>query len=494
MIELDGNSLLFSDILPISEGKKIKITPKAKEKIDQSQQIIDKILKKDSPIYGINTGFGYLANTQIEEKDLSTLNNNILKSHAGGYGPSLSLEEIRLAMVLRLNSFSKGFSGVSYNLCEAFLKLIEAKIYPVIPEYGSVGASGDLLPLAHLALPLIGEGEVFYKGEKIKAIEALKKEKIKPIYLLKKEGLGLINGTQIMLAVGGLALANAENLLRKAELVASLSFEALMVNPLVLDSKIHQAREQEGQITVAKNMLKALEGSYLCEPNQKFLYLQAPYSLRCAPQVYGASRDSFEYAKKIVERELNAATDNPLVFTKEEQIISGGNFHGQPLALAFDFVSMAISEVANLSERRLEQLLNPHLSKLPPFLAPNPGINSGLMGLQYLSASYVNENKLQATPSCTDSIPGNVGIEDHVSMGMTSARSLRKIVKNTEIVLALEMVAASQAIDLRKVAPLGKQTKKIYNKLRESIPIVENDIILYELVEKAVQIFRDNKF
>lgn len=488
-ILLDGNSLTLEDTDEIAKGADIKLDNSVREKVEASRDFVKKIAHGTQPIYGINTGFGYFANKRISTSDLHQLQLNLLKSHASGYGTPLSIGETRLAMALRLNVLLKGFTGVRYKLCEALYNLIKKEIYPVIPEYGSVGASGDLAPLAHLALPLIGLGLVHFHGKIIPAKEALKSAGLKPLRLLEKEGLGLINGTQIMLSVGGLALVQACKIIASADRIAALSYEGLRASPDSLNPLIHNARQQTGQMESARNILNELQGSYLLDPKTKRFRVQDPYSLRCAPQIHGPSRDAIQYACSIINKELNAATDNPLVFASEEKILSGGNFHGQALALAFDIASIAMSEIANVSERRLELLLNPHMSGLNAFLTPKEGINSGYMAIQYLSASLVNENKLLANPSCTDSIPGNVGVEDFVSMGMTSARKLKRIISNTKAVLSIEMVAASQAIDLLGVKRLGKGTKKTYSSVRSLIPLLTEDRIIAEDVEKAIKIF-----
>ena len=489
MVIIDGNSLTLEQARAIAEGAEVKLDATVKKKVDASRQFVKKIAKCATPIYGINTGFGYFANKRISDSKLQQLQLNLLKSHATGHGTPLSIRETRLAMALRLNVLIKGFTGVRFKLCEALHNLIKNEIYPVIPEYGSVGASGDLAPLAHLALPLTGHGLVHFHGKIIPAEEALKSAGLKALHLVEKEGLGLINGTQIMLSVGGLALAEAGKILTLADRIAALSFEGLRGSPDALDPLIHEARRQSGQIESARNILKELQGSYLFDPKTKRLRIQDSYSLRCAPQIHGPSRDAIQYSCRIIEKELNAATDNPLVFCEEGKILSGGNFHGQALALAFDIAAMAIAEIGSVSERRLELLLNPHISGLPAFLTPNEGINSGYMALQYLSASLVNENKLLANPACTDSIPGNVGIEDHVSMGMTSARKLKRIITNTKAVLSIEMLASTQAIDLQSNMRLGKGTKKIYSAIRSMIPLLTEDRIIAEDVEKAIKIF-----
>lgn len=492
-VEIDGKNLTLSDAQKIASGSSVELGPDTRETLKKSQDLVEKMSLSSEPIYGVNTGFGYLANQKISPAQEKQLQRNILVSHASGYGNPLSQEETRLAMALRLNVLLKGPSGVHYALCEAFRDLINAEIYPIIPEYGSVGASGDLAPLAHLALPLIGQGTVRYKNKEMPAAEALKLAGLKPYELQKKEGLALVNGTQIMLSVGGLALLQAIELLDLADQITALSYEALMGSPKALDPLIHLARGQKGQIESAENILKALEGSYILNDNHVPVRVQDPYSLRCAPQIHGASRDSIRHSKEVIERELNASTDNPLVFPSEEKILSGGNFHGQCLAMAFDIAAMAVAEIGNVSERRLELLLNPQMSGLSAFLVPEEGINSGYMAAQYLSASIVNENKLLANPSCTDSIPGNVGIEDHVSMGMTSARKLRKLVNNLRVVLAVELTAACQAIDLRQQKVLGKETCELYNKIRTEITELKEDRIISEDIKTAVNILERNR-
>lgn len=484
-IALTGHHLTLQQSLAISNGALVKLDPSSESAILAGRQIVAHLAKSPSPIYGVNTGFGYFANQPIPQSEQLLLQKNILLSHAAGHGNPLPPSETRLAMALRLNVLAKGYTGVRLELCQALLNMLNAAIYPIIPEYGSVGASGDLAPLAHLALPLIGEGEVLYQGKVMAAREALKAAGLTPLILAEKEGLGLINGTQIMLAVGGLGLARGLSLVEKADLITALSFEGLVGNPTSLHPFIHATRGQHGQILSAQVILQHLEGSSLLEATTSFPRVQDPYSLRCAPQIHGPSRDALAHSQRIIEIELNAATDNPLVCPETESILSGGNFHGQPLALAFDIASIALSELANVSERRLELLLNPHSSGLPAFLSARPGLQSGYMALQYLAASLVNENKLLANPSCTDSIPGNVGIEDHVSMGMTSARKLKKIAAHVETVLAIEWLAAAQAIDLRKSGHLGEGTQRAYERLRTRVPPLTEDRILALDIEAA---------
>lgn len=487
-VSIDGSSLTLSRLYEIASGAPLSMPESVELHVERSRRLVEEFAAGDRPIYGVNTGFGYFANKPISKEELETLQLNLVKSHAAGYGAPLPQEETRLAMALRLNVLVKGYTGVRYKLCQALFDLIRVEIYPVIPEYGSVGASGDLAPLAHLALPLVGHGHVVYRGKTMPAKDALKAAKLEPIKLEAKEGLSLVNGTQIMLAVGGLALAHAVSLACLAGKVAALTYEALEGNTDALNAHIHQLRPHPGQIRCAEAMLEELGGSYLFDPELKRRRIQDPYSLRCVPQVHGASEDALDYAARVVEIELNSVTDNPLVFCEQGKIVSAGNFHGQPLAFAFDFAAMAVSELCNISERRLEQLLNPVLSGLPAFLTPHEGLNSGYMAAQYLSASVLNENKLLANPACTDSIPGNVGVEDHVSMGMTSARKLKKIVQNAKVVLAVELAAAAQAVDLRKGVRLGKGTSKTYAALRKKVPFLDNDRMISEDIAQAVEV------
>jgi len=490
VILIDGESLTLERAEDIAKGAKIVLANSVKNRMESSQKLVKELAKGSAPIYGINTGFGYLANQRISSNQLQTLQSNIIKSHSGGYGTPLPISETRLAMALRMNVLVKGFTGVRFALCQALMNLITAEIYPIIPECGSVGASGDLAPLAHLALPLLGLGDVYYKGNIVPAKQALQEANLKPIKLVEKEGLSLINGTQIMLAVGGLALTQAKKIIDLADKIAAVTYEGFGGNPNALDPYLHELRGQTGQIESAANILRELEGSSIFDAESKQKHMQDPYSLRCAPQIHGPSRDAIAYSYRIAETELNAVTDNPLVFADQKKIVSGGNFHGQCLAMAFDFASMAISEIANVSERRLELLLNPHMSGLPAFLTPRQGVNSGYMVLQYLSASIVNENKLLANPSCTDSIPGNVGIEDFVSMGMTSARKLKKIVQNVRVVLTAEMLAAAQAIDLRKARNLGQGTRKTYDAVRAVVPKLQNDRIIQEDIKQGLNVLK----
>ena len=425
MVVIDGESFTLEMAAAVAAGATLVFGPNVESRVKKNRAVVEKLIRSDKAIYGLNTGFGYFANTKIPKNRLKKLQHNIVRSHAAGYGDPLPPRTARLCAALRLNVLARGLTGVRFALLEQLRSLLNAGVSPMIPKQGSVGASGDLIPLAHTALALIGEGEVWVKGRRCSAREGLGEAGLSPLQLAEKEGLSLINGTQAILSIGSLAILRSQHLIHRVNQVTALSYEALTAHISPLDSRLHLARGQLGQITCAEQIREQLEGSYLLREDLQHARVQDPYSLRCAPQVHGASLDSLNFASAIVSRELNAVTDNPLVFTKEGEAVSGGNFHAQPLAMALDVAAMAMAELGNISDRRLEVLLNPQQSKLSAFLACEDGLHSGLMALQYLSASLVNKNKLLANPACTDSIPGNVGIEDHVSMGMTAAEKLK---------------------------------------------------------------------
>lgn len=488
IVLIDGKSLSLERAEAIAKGATLRLAPSVQQHITASQNLVKQLARGKSPIYGVNTGIGLFGRKRLTHSQLLKLQDNILMSHASGYGDLLSIPETRLAMSLKLNVLAQGYSGVSYKLCTALLKLIEADIYPAVPMYGSVGAGGDLVPSAHLALPLTGKGVVRYRNKAILAIEALQKAKLKPIRLQEKEALSLINGTQVMLAVGSLALAKARQLCIKADKITALSYEGLNVSPEPLHPFIHELRAQRGQIDSARTILEELEGSSLLTAKQH-PHVQEPYSLRCAPQIHGPSRDALNYAIDIIEKEMNATTDDPLVFCELNRILTGGNFHGQPIAMAFDIASIAVTELALVSERRLEVLLNPNLSKLPTFLNLDNAVNSGYMATQYLSASLVGEAKILASPSCMNSIPVNACIEDSLSMGMTAALKLKHLVEYASVVLAIELLVAAQAVDIQHIKRLGKGTAQTQGAVREIIPKLTNDRIVADDISKAITVF-----
>jgi len=484
-VVIDGRNLTVDDVTKVArDGEKVELSEEAQARVIKSRDYVDKKLKEGAIIYGITTGFGKFSDTLISKEEACELQRNLIVSHACAMGNPLSREVVRAAMLLRCNALARGNSGISSETLNTLIKMINNGVHPVIPEKGSLGASGDLAPLAHMVLPMIGEGEAEYRGSVIPGPEAMRKAGIPVIELAAKEGLALINGTPIMTAIGLCTLRGAMNLAKLADIAAAMTAEALRGITKAYDEKVHDVRNQRGQQEAAKNLRTILEGSQNAgkvNPHK----LQDPYSLRCVPQVHGASRDAIRYVSEIVYRELNAVTDNPLIFPDEDEVISGGNFHGQPLALAFDFLKIALSEYADISERRIERLVNPDLSEgLAAFLTKHGGVCSGFMITQYSAASMVSENKIFAHPASVDSIPSSGNHEDHVSMGTTAARTAAMILDNAQKVLGIELFAASQAIWLRGEQGLAKATQAAYDYIRKSVDPVDRDIVMhYELVK-----------
>lgn len=486
--------LKIEDFINVVRYKaKVQLSDEAIKRIISANNKIEEIIKSDLIVYGVNTGFGKLCDTLISKDELAKLQSNLLMSHACGVGKHLNEEIVRGMMLLRVNALSKGYSGIRLEVINLLIELLNKEIYPAIPEKGSLGASGDLAPLSHMALVLIGEGDVYYQNKLMSSKEALNLLNIVPLtHLASKEGLSLINGTQAMTSIGAITVYDAISLTKKADIIGALSLEALYGVKDAFDEKVHLVRGHEGQINAASNIRKITKNSeYLTK--QGDLVVQDAYSLRCMPQVHGASRDALAFVLKKVEIEMNAVTDNPLIFSGNE-VISGGNFHGQPVALAFDFMKIALAELANISERRLERLVNPSLSLgLPPFLVANPGLNSGFMIVQYSAASLVSENKVLAHPASVDSIPSSANQEDHVSMGTTAARGAMEILTNTRYVLGMELFSACQALDLRSKMQMGAGSKKAYDYVRKHIPFIENDLIMSPYLELANQIISSDE-
>ncbi len=482
---IDGNSLTLEQLVKVCrENVEVELSKQAKEKVIKSRKIVDKFVDQQKTVYGITTGFGKFSDVTISKEETKQLQKNLIMTHAVGVGNPLDVEIVRAVILLRANALSKGYSGIRLSTLETLIEMLNKGVHPVIPEKGSLGASGDLAPLSHMVLVMIGLGKAWYKGERMSGKEAMKKAGIETVELTSKEGLALINGTQVMTAIGALTVYDAVELLKAADIAACLSFEAQNGIVTALDKKVNEVRPHKGQIDAAVNMLKILEGSKMTT-KQGELRVQDAYSLRCTPQVHGASKDAINYVKEKVEIEMNSATDNPLIFGDTLEAISGGNFHGQPMALSFDFMSIALAEIANISERRLERLVNPALSGLPAFLVEKGGINSGFMIVQYSAASLVSENKILAHPSSVDSIPSSANQEDHVSMGTIGARKAREILKNSRNVVAMEIMAACQAIDLRGKEQLGKGTEIAYNLVRKEVHKLEEDRELYEDIRKC---------
>lgn len=427
-------------------------------------------------VYGVNTGFGALAEVRISAAQVTQLQQNLVRSHSAGVGAPLPRDAVRGMMLLRASVLATGRSGARTLCCERLCDLLNAGVHPQIPARGSVGASGDLAPLAHLALGMMGEGLAEYRGDVLPAAEALRLAEIAPLVLEAKEGLTLLNGTQHMTAVGGLAIHDADETCRIADIAGALSLEALKGTVRAFDHRVVAARPHPGQIEVARFLRALLDGSEIAESHKDCGKVQDPYSLRCMPQVHGASRDVLAFARTVLEREAASSTDNPLVFVDTDEMISGGNFHGQPVALALDAAAMAVAELANISERRVEQLVNPHLSSgLPPFLAPDSGLNSGFMIAQVAAASLVSENKVLAHPASVDSIPSSAGREDHVSMGATAALKLAMIHDHVRTVLAIELLCAAQGLDLRRPLTSTKPLEAVHAAIRAKVPAMMVD-------------------
>ncbi|WP_346886279.1 histidine ammonia-lyase [Clostridium sp. UBA4395] len=489
---INGNDLRLEDIVNVARNNyQVELSEEAIKRVEKSRGIVDKIVEEDRVVYGITTGFGKFSDVSISGEDCKTLQRNLIISHACGFGNSLDTDIVRTIILLRANALSKGYSGIRLSTLQTLVAMLNKRVHPVIPEKGSLGASGDLAPLSHMVLPMLGEGEAEYQGEIISGREAMNKAGIEVVQLIAKEGLALINGTQVMTAVGALALWDGINLIKSGDIAAALTVEALRGIRDAFDLRTHNIRPHEGQIETAKNILALVDGSSLVT-SQGEIRVQDAYTLRCIPQIHGASKDALNYAKHKVEIEINSVTDNPIV-TEEGDVISGGNFHGQPMALTFDFLGIAMSEIANVSERRLERLINYQLNDLPAFLVKHGGLNSGFMITQYAAAALVSENKILAHPASVDSIPSSANQEDHVSMGTIAARKARDIIRNAERVVATEILAACQAIDFREDYTLGKGTKVAYESVRNVVNFIENDVVMYKEIDKVTDLLRSGE-
>ena len=492
-IYIDGNSLTLEQFIQVTRNHAaVELTAESIEKVNKARALVDRYVEEGKVVYGITTGFGKFSDVTITGDETVKLQRNLIISHACGVGNSLDEEIVRGIMLLRANALAKGYSGIRLSTLQTLIEMLNKGVHPIVPEKGSLGSSGDLAPLAHMVLTMIGEGEAIYKGERMAGKAAMEKAGIPVVALTSKEGLALINGTQVMTSVGAHTVYDAINLSKTADIAAALTAEALNGITDAFDHKVHMVRGQEGQINTAKNMLDILAESKNTT-KQGELRVQDAYSLRCIPQIHGASKDCFKFVKEKVENEINAATDNPLIFVDEEQVISGGNFHGQPMALPFDFLGIGLAELANSSERRLERLVNPSLSNgLPAFLTKNGGVNSGFMIVQYAAAALVSENKVLAHPASVDSIPSSANQEDHVSMGTIAARKAREIMQNARKVIAMEILGACQGIDLRGNKGLGLGTEVAYNIVREQLSTIEEDRVMYVEINKCEDIVKSN--
>lgn len=480
-VEIGGQGLTLQDVVEVArQGREVVFPEAARLRVAQARAVVDRLVGSSSAqaAYGINTGFGALAEVRISPEKLRDLQKNLVRSHAAGVGEPLPQDAVRAMILLRAQTLALGHSGCRPEVIELLLGLLQKGVHPRIPSQGSVGASGDLAPLAHLALVLLGEGEAELKGKILPGREALAQAGLSPLQLEAKEGLSLINGTQLMTAVGALALWDALELTRVADIAGALSLEVLLGTPVAFDERIQAARNHPGQRKSAENLRRLTAQSPLVASHKDCGKVQDPYSLRCMPQVHGAARDALSHAREVIERELGAATDNPLVFVEGDSadILSGGNFHGQPVAMALDYAKLGVASLGAISERRIEQLMNPKLSSgLPPFLAPNSGLNSGLMMAHVTAASLVSESKVLCHPASADSIPTSAAREDHVSMGSISARHFARVVSFVRDVLAIELLAAAQAADLRVPHLPGPAGKAVCQKIRQKVPPLLED-------------------
>jgi histidine ammonia-lyase len=497
MLTLSGQKLSLEQIAEVASGaEQVALSPLARERAVASRRIVEQITDSGRVVYGVNTGFGKLSDITIAPTELRELQLNLVRSHACGVGPALSEAETRAMLLLRANVLALGYSGARPLIIETLLLMLERGVHPVIPEKGSVGASGDLAPLAHLALSVIGEGEAFYKHDRMASIDALTRAGIEPVELEAKEGLALLNGTQAMGAVGALALHRAETLAHAADVAGAMTLEALRGTPVAFDERIHAARPHPGQVEVARHLRELLSESEIRASHiENDPRVQDAYSLRCMPQVHGAVRGALAHAREIVEIETGSATDNPLVFASENELLSGGNFHGAPLALAFDYAAMAVTDLISITERRIDRLVNPDANEdLPPFLTAQPGISSGLMMAQVTAAALLTEARVLAHPASIDNVPTDGGKEDHVSMGMTAASKLRSIVENAEYAVAIELLAAAEGLEYRQPLKPGRGVNRAREIVREIVPRLTRDRSLSADIEQLAEAIRRGRF
>jgi histidine ammonia-lyase len=502
-VVLDGQPLSLAEIEAVSLcGCSVKIAEAAIGRMAESRELIEQILADGETVYGVNTGFGRLADMLVPAGSLEQLQTNLVRSHAGGLGQPLSEAESRGMLLLRANVLAKGFSGCRAALVELLVGMLNGGVHPVIPEKGSVGASGDLAPLAHLALVVIGEGEAFVKGERMPGGEALRRVGLAPLVLAAKEGLALLNGTQAMTAVGALAVARACRVAQLADLAGAMSLEALMGTPAAFDARIHEARPHKGQIAAASHLMRLMENSEIREAHREHdSRVQDAYCLRCMPQVHGAVRDVLAHVRGVLEVEAGSATDNPLVFPKnssgmkEAAVLSGGNFHGAPLAYAFDYAAIALTDLASIAERRIDRLLNPDINEgLPAFLSPDPGLSSGFMIAQIVAAALINECQVLAHPASTGSIPTSGGKEDHVSMGMNGALKLRQIVEHCERIVAIELMCAAQGVEFRRPLRPALEIELAHGAVRAVVPALNQDRSLAKDIDALAAAVRGGAF
>ena len=501
---IDGENLSIEDVVSVARDHvEVEIPQKVKRRVQKCRRILEDIIKEKKVVYGVTTGFGALGSVVISPERIKELQINLIRSHSAGVGKALDKEVTRALMLLRANTLAKGNSGIRLETLETLVYMINREVHPVIPEKGSVGASGDLAPLSHMTLVMIGEGQAEYKGEEISGKEAMQKAGINPVELDSKEGIALNNGTQMMTAIAVLVLHDAERLVTTAEIAASLSLEALNGISDAFDERIHRARPHPGQITSARNIRSLISGSKIIKSSSEVILKnearppQDPYSLRCTPQVIGAARNILFSVKKIVETEINSATDNPLIFAEDRDCLSGGNFHGQPISVAMDMLGIALTIIGNISERRIARLIDENLNQgLPAFLIPTEaikGIHSGFMTAQYTAAALASENKTLSHPASVDSIPTSANFEDFVSMGPIAARKATEILRNVEYIVSIELLCAVQSADFRGPDKLGNGTRAAYSLIRERVPMLREDRVLTNDIENIVELTRSRE-
>jgi len=504
MVSIKGEKLTIEDVVAVARNdEKVTIPQEVKQKVARCRQILEELVKQKKIVYGVTTGFGALGSLIIAPEDVKELQSNLIRSHSAGVGEPLGRDVTRALMLLRANTLAKGNSGIRIETLETLVQMINKRVHPIIPEKGSVGASGDLAPLSHMTAVIIGEGEAEYNGKRMSGKQAMKLAEIKPIELDFKEGIALNNGTQAMAAIGALAVYDTERLIKTAEIAAAMSLEALKGIYDAFDERIHQVRPYLGQMTTARNIRQLISGSKNVKSSIEMLKEkmnrppQDPYSLRCIPQVLGTVKDAAAYVRKVIEIEINSATDNPLIFLEDKECLSGGNFHGQPISAAMDFLSIALTTLGNMSERRIARLIDENLSQgLPAFLIHKDmkkGVHSGFMTAQYTAAALASENKTLAHPASVDSIPTSANFEDFVSMGSIAARKAVEILRNVEHIIAIELLCAAQGIDFRGSDKLGKGTNVAYSLLRKYVPMLREDRVLSNDIETVVGLIRNEQ-
>lgn len=481
-VELGAHLTLPEVVAVARHGARVALPPEVRQQVARGSEMVERLVRERRPVYGITTGFGKFSDVPISAEQTAALQRNLLMSHACAVGEPLAPEVVRAMLLLRAQALARGHSGIRVETLEMLVAFLNLGLIPVVPQQGSLGASGDLAPLAHMCLPLIGLGEAIVGGERLPGAEALQRVGLRPLTLTAKEGLALINGTQAMTALGSLGLHDAQVLLKTADIAAAMTAEALGAIPSAWDPRVQSLRLHPGQQAAARNLRRLTQGSRLTtRPGQ--MRTQDPYTLRCLPQVHGASRTAIEHVAQVLDWEMNAVTDNPLLFPEDDEVISGGNFHGQPVALAMDYLAIAVAELGDIAERRIERLVNPQLSGLPAFLTRNGGVHSGLMITQYTAASLVSENKVLAHPASVDSIPSSANQEDHVSMGTTAARKARQVVTNVRRVLAIELLCAAQALEFVGPDRLAPATRAAYDAVRERVAPLSGDRVLAPDIE-----------